>query len=81
MLRIFADFNNSDQQGRVRLNTVGAREDLDPHRNALKEGMKVILYMPDLEVTGTLVFDEEIWKGIPDWSTTRHIDHEDRATE
>lgn len=74
MIRIYADFNSSDEQGRVRLSTVGSRKDIERHRPSLKEGMEVILYTPgDFEVRGTLTFDR-IWLGIPDWSTIRYED-------
>jgi hypothetical protein len=69
MIRIYADFNCQDEQGRIRLNTVGSLKDLATHKNELHEGAKVILYMPDdVEVEGVLVFDE-IWFGIPDYNT------------
>jgi hypothetical protein len=72
MIRIYADFNSQDEQGRVRLSTVGSRKDVEKHRASLKEGMKVILYSPgDFEVQGTLTFDK-IWLGIPDLSTIRY---------
>lgn len=69
MIRIFADFNCQDEQGRVRLNTVGSRKDIERHRASLREGMEVILYTPgEFEVRGTLTFDV-IWLGIPDLDT------------
>ena len=74
MLRIYADFNDSDEQGRVRLDPRGSRTDVRAHGDALVEGLRVVLYMTDeLEVEGTLVF-EQIWRGIPDWSTIRYLD-------
>jgi hypothetical protein len=77
MLRIYADFNSTDEEGRVMLNTVGSLADLDRHKDEIAEGMTVILYSPgDFEVLGTLVF-EGIWMGIPDWSTIRYEDPKD----
>ena len=77
MIRIYADFNSSDEQGRVMLNTVGSLRDIEQHKNVITEGMKVVLYMPgDFEVSGTLVF-EGIWKGIPDWGTILYENPED----
>jgi hypothetical protein len=74
LIRIYADFNSSDEHGRVRLSTVGSREDIEKHRDGLKEGLEVILYSPgDFEVRGTLTFDR-IWLGIPDWDTIRYED-------
>ncbi len=69
MIRIHADFNNCDEQGRVMLNTIGSLRDLEEHKTALQDGARVVLYMPgEFEVSGTIVL-EDIWKGIPDWST------------
>ncbi len=77
MIRIYADFNSCDEQGRVQLDTAGSRKDIKRYENVLKEGMRVLLYTPDdFEVYGTLVF-EGIWMGIPDLSTIRYYDQDD----
>jgi hypothetical protein len=77
MIRIYADFNSCDEQGRVRLNTVGSLKDIKQHENVLEDGMRVLLYMKDeFEVYGTLVF-EDIWLGIPDFSTIRYYNQDD----
>ena len=77
MIRIYADFNSCDKQGRVRLNTVGSLKDIKQYENVLKEGMRVLLYMKDeFEVYGTLVF-EDIWLGIPDFGTIRYYNLDD----
>jgi hypothetical protein len=74
MIRIYADFNNADEQGRVRLNTVGSLADIERHQHSLTDGMRIILHAPgDFEVEGTLTYDA-IWKGVPDWSTIRYTD-------
>jgi hypothetical protein len=50
--------------------------DLEPHKDALVDGLKVILYTPgEFEVEGTLVF-EEIWLAIPDPDTIRYYDND-----
>lgn len=55
MIRIYADFNNCNEDGRIRLSTVGSLEDIKQYENVLAEGMMVILYTPDeLEVCATL---------------------------
>jgi hypothetical protein len=73
MLRIYADFNSRDEQGRLTLDTVGSMRDLDAQKNELKDGMIVIFYVPDeFEVEGSLVFDR-IWLGIPDLATLRYV--------
>lgn len=72
MLRIYVDINNRDEQDRIRLNTTGSKRDLHNHASEILDGLRVILYMTDeFEVEGILVFDE-IWRGIPDWSTLRY---------
>lgn len=72
MIQIYADFNNTDEQERVTLDTVGSLKDIEQHRSELKEGLQVILYMTDeFEVQGTLTFDR-VWCGIPDWDTIHH---------
>jgi hypothetical protein len=77
MIRIYADFNSCDEQGRVQLNTVGSLRDIKQYENVLEEGMRVLLYMTDeFEVYGTLVF-EGIWMGIPDFSTIRYYNPDD----
>lgn len=73
MIKIYADFNNSDELGRVRLNTVGSLEDLDRNRGELTEGLKVTLYTPgEFEVQGVLLFEDGIWRSVPDWETIRY---------
>ena len=73
MLRIFADFNSCDDQGNVRLNTVGSLRDIAGGASHVAIGQKVILYTPDeFEVVGLLDFDEGIWKAKPDWSTIKY---------
>lgn len=68
-IRIYADFNSCDEQGRVMLNTVGSLRDLEKHKAVIREGAHVVFYAPgEFEVSGTIMF-EEIWKGVPDWST------------
>jgi len=76
MIRIYADFNSCDEQGRVRLSTVGSLKDIDRYKEILVDGMRVMLYTTDeFEVCGTLVF-EEIWLGIPDWNTIHYLSPE-----
>lgn len=77
MIKIYADFNSCDEQGRVRLSTVGSLESINQYKELLAEGMRVILYTTgEFEVCGTLVF-EKIWLGIPDWSTIHYLNPED----
>lgn len=74
MIRIYADFNHRDEQGRVLLDTVGSLADIGDHEAALAAGMVVLLVADDeLEVEGTLVFDL-VWRAVPDFETVRHLD-------
>ena len=77
MIRIYADFNTQDEQGRVVLTAVGSRRDIEEHEGMLAEGM-VLLYMTDeFEVEGTLVFDR-VWNAIPNYATLHYINPEDQ---
>lgn len=74
LIRIYADFNSKDEQGRVRLSTVGSLEDIEKHSTELIEGLEVILHTPgDFEMRGTLTFDG-IWLGIPHYNTIRYYE-------
>ncbi len=50
--KVYADFQNADRQGRVRLNCVGTVEDLAQHHIVLREGLVLTLYSEELEVEG-----------------------------
>lgn len=43
LIRLFADFNNADSKGRIRLNTQGTKDDVAALGLTLTEGMPVIL--------------------------------------
>jgi hypothetical protein len=68
--RVFADFNNADRLGRVRLNTVGAKDDMERNGIVLSNGMQITLYDDDEFVTeGIVKFDDnEGWVAEIDWS-------------
>jgi len=68
--RIFVDFNNADEQGRVRLNTSGTLEDLRNKKIELNDGIEILLDDSDgLVTTGTIQFskEENIWVALIDW--------------
>lgn len=78
---IFADFQNADSHGRVRLNTAGTLEDLSVGRVVLSDGLLVTLYTDDgdtadgLRVDGTVERNEEgCWVAVVDWSAVRRTD-------
>jgi len=81
MIRIYADFNTGDEKDRVALTTVGSIHDLEIHKDKLRDGLVVILYMPDVEVSGILILEGQTWWGVPDWSTIHHVVPPDEAQE
>lgn len=74
--RIFADFQNADDQGRLRLNCRGTIDDLHQLQVTLEEGLNVVLYAEDIEVDGEVQFsrDESIWVAEIDWDDIRQVD-------
>jgi hypothetical protein len=73
--RIFVDFHNADEQGRLRLNCIGTIEDLAQHQTELANGQPLTLYGEDLEVDGVVQFSEQekIWVAVIDWHQIRQI--------
>jgi hypothetical protein len=67
--KVYADFQNADVQGRLRLNCVGTLADLSRQGIELSVGRSLILYSEDLEVVGVVEYSEEerIWVGRVDW--------------
>ena len=91
MPRIFSDFQKLDDNGRLILSIRGAARDLASLESP-KTGQTVIFYSPDindadqpddLEVEGTLEFDEEhnCWLGNYDPGGFRHASDRLRAEE
>jgi hypothetical protein len=64
--RVWVDFNNSDAQGRVRLNTVGTIESLNSLELVLRSGLGATFYCFEREQDGEVVFSEEehLWVGL-----------------
>jgi hypothetical protein len=70
--KIFADFNNADTEGRIRLNTNGSLRDIANIQ--LYNGLEVILNDADeLEATGIIEFSqtENIWVAKIDWDNIK----------
>jgi hypothetical protein len=68
--KIYADFNNADSRGRIRLNTEGTFRDLQEMGIKLEEGLEVLLDDDEGIVTlGVVSFseDEQIWVAGIDW--------------
>ena len=74
--RIFADFHNADEQGRLRLNCVGTIEDLSRQNIKLEEGKFLALYDEELEVDGVVQYSEEesLWVAVIDWKQIRQVE-------
>jgi hypothetical protein len=74
--RIFADFHNADEQGRLRLNCVGTIEDLSRQNIKLQNGKLLTLYSEELEVDGAVQYSEEesLWVAVIDWKHIRQVD-------
>ena len=74
--RIYADFHNADEQGRLRLNCVGTIEDLARYRVELRDGEKLVLYSEELEVDGVVQYSdvERLWVAAVDWQQIRELD-------
>ncbi len=60
---IYADFNNADASGRLRLNCVGTVEDLSRQGIQLREGLQLTLHDEELEAEGEAHFsaEEKVW--------------------
>lgn len=67
---VYADFQNADGSGRVRLNTTGSRRDLKALPDGPSDGLIVCLRSEELRVSGVLRFsaEEQIWVAELDWS-------------
>ena len=73
--KIYADFNNADNKGRLRLTINGSEEDIGVQELKLFNGMKIIVYDDDeLTANAEVVFSEEekIWVAIIDWEKIKH---------
>jgi hypothetical protein len=74
--RIYADFQNADILGRVRLNCVGTIEDLARQGIKLHEGLQVIVHDDELEADGEAQYslEERVWGVKIDWQAIRSKD-------
>jgi len=77
---IYADFQNADPSGRVRLTCVGTAEDLNRQQVVLREGLELELYTDDgdaagnrveLRLTGKVQYSSEdnCWVAVVDWDS------------
>jgi hypothetical protein len=73
--RIFADFQNADPQGRLRLNCIGTIEDLSRCGTKLIDGSKLSIYSEELEADAVVEYsdEEKIWVATIDWDRIREV--------
>ena len=64
---IYTDFHNTDELGRVRLNTIGSIEDLMVEGITLCDGLCIIISDGELEANGIVRYSEEGWVVEVDW--------------
>ena len=74
--RIFADFHNADEQGRLRLNCVGTIEDLSRQNIKLQDCQLLAFYDEELEVDGVVQYSEEenLWVAAIDWKQVKQVE-------
>lgn len=74
--KVFVDFHNADEQGRLRLNCIGTIEDLARQQTELENGQQLTLYSEDLEVDGVIQFsqDEKVWVATINWNQIRQVE-------
>jgi hypothetical protein len=70
---IYADFNNADARGRLRLNCAGTMNDLARQGISLRDGMQLILRDEELEADGIAHYasDDQLWVAVIDWQKLR----------
>lgn len=68
--KVYADFQNADIRGGVRLNTAGTLEDVEKLGLALTDGSVLLLSDDELETEGVveLSYEEQIWVARIEWS-------------
>jgi hypothetical protein len=90
--RLYADFQNLDDENRIRLNTVGTLRDLSRLGIELAVGMEITLYTDDADESGQpddLMVDATVqyssndnnWVAAADWSSLRHASEDAIPTD
>lgn len=88
--KVYADFQNLDDENRLRLTCAGTVRDLTRHHITLHEGLVLTFYMDDaddrgnldeLRAQGTVKFNqaENCWVAAIDWSALRHASDEETS--
>ncbi len=81
--RVYADFQNLDDENRLRLTCAGTRRDLERQGIELRDGMTLTFYTDDandegqsdeLQAEGVVQFNEaeNCWVAAIDWHAIRH---------
>jgi len=81
--QVYADFQNLDDENRLRLTCAGTRRDLERQEMEVREGMVLTLYTDDANdagqpdeplADGVVHFDkaENCWVAAIDWNEIRH---------
>ena len=70
---VYADFQNADAEGRIRLNTMGTLDDLSRLGFSLASGATLTLSDGELAADAVVEFSqqEQIWVARIDWSELR----------
>jgi hypothetical protein len=88
--RVYADFQNLDDENRLRLTCAGTRRDLERQGIELRQGMALTLYADDaddqgrpdeLRTDGIVQYNEAVkcWVAAIDWRALRHASEEPAA--
>jgi len=72
---VYADFQNADPQGRVRLTVIGTIESLARSGLRLTDGLCATIHDEELEADGVVRYsaDEHIWVAEIDWNAIRPL--------
>lgn len=85
MIKLYADFNNADVHGRLRLNSQGTLDDIRQNAVQLHDGLSIQLYSEDdcdesgnpltMTVEGVLSYssEEKCWVAAIDWSEIQTV--------
>jgi hypothetical protein len=73
--KVFADFQNADEQVRLRLNCIGTIKDLSRQGTQLIPGEKLLIYSEELEADAVIECSEQekIWVAEIDWEQIREV--------
>ena len=68
MIRIWGDLNVRDSEGRVLLSRA---EDMKAMDAELQVGLRVVIWMEDVEAEGTLEYEDGAWRARIAWDTLK----------